>query len=389
MNRNMNGNVNRNVNRNMNVNLEHEPGTRTRNPEPGTGNIRILLVRLRLIGDVVFTTPLIRALRRKFPAAHLAYVVEAPAAPVLRGNPHLDDLIVVPRRRGFARVADDVRLGRRVRKTRFDVAIDLHGGPRAAWLTWASGARMRIGYTIKGRQWMYTHAVDRAPDLGPRHSVLNQWDLLAPLGISAPDRAHDAIEIPSDRAASAAVERRLRDIGITGEHELIVIHVSAGNPFRRWPLDAFVDLVVQLASGGERRRILLTSGPSERAASQLVAQRARSMLGATVQVPDTEDFSLPELRALVERAAVYIGGDSGPLHVASATTTPIVGLFGPTLADRSMPWRDPHLFAEAVDAGPLPCRPCSQRECVTGDFRCLTSITPQQVVAAAERALNT
>jgi ADP-heptose:LPS heptosyltransferase len=85
---------------------------------------------------------------------------------------------------------------------------------------------------------------------------------------------------------------------------------------------------------------------------------------------------------------VYIGGDSGPLHVASATATPVVALFGPTLPERSMPWRDPRWFAEAVDAGPLPCRPCHQRVCVTADFRCLTNITPDQVVDAAERALR-
>jgi ADP-heptose:LPS heptosyltransferase len=86
---------------------------------------------------------------------------------------------------------------------------------------------------------------------------------------------------------------------------------------------------------------------------------------------------------------LYIGGDSGPLHVASATQTPIVALFGPTLPERSMPWRDPAVASIAVDAGPLPCRPCHQRHCVPGDFRCLTGITPKQVLAAARVALMT
>jgi lipopolysaccharide heptosyltransferase II len=349
--------------------------------------MRILLVRLRLIGDVAFTTPLIRALRRRWPDAHLSYVVEPSAAPILRDNPHLDDLIVAPRRRGVTRVIDDLRLARRLRAARFDVAIDLHGGPRAAWLTWASRAPVRVGYTIKGRRWMYTHVVDRAPDLGPRHSVLNQWDLLTPLGIGPPDRARDAVEIIPDPDAIAAVSQRLHELDIHPEHDLIVIHVSAGNPFRRWPAESFVQLVVGLASGDPNRRILLTSGPSERAAAQAVAATARQRLGRAFQVPDTADFSLAELRALVDRAAVYIGGDSGPLHVASATTTPIVALFGPTLAERSMPWRDARWFAEAVDAGALPCRPCTQRECVPGDFRCLTGITPRQVIEAAERGI--
>jgi ADP-heptose:LPS heptosyltransferase len=349
--------------------------------------LRILLVRLRLIGDVVFTTPLIRAIRRHLPDAHLTYLVEPPAVPIVRGNPHLNEIVVAPRRGGLARIVDDVRIAARLRRQRFDVAVDLHGGPRAAWLTWASGARKRIGYRVAGRRWVYTHAVERAPDLGPRHSVLNQWDLLAPLGIGPPDRSRDAIEMVPDPDAAAEVDRRLRALGIHADHEVAVVHVSAGNPFRRWPLESFVELVVQLASANRRRRILLTSGPSDRSAARRVAVAARARLGSAEQIPETADFDLAELRALVDRAAVYIGGDSGPLHVASASTTPIVALFGPTLAERSMPWRDPRWIAEAVDAGPLPCRPCNQRECVTRDFRCLTSIAAQQVIDAAERAL--
>src|SRR5215216_5492676 len=133
--------------------------------------MKILLIRLRLIGDVVFTTPIIGALRRHHPTARLTYVVETPAASVVRGNPNLDDVIVVPRRQGVARLADDAALAWRLRREHFDIAIDLHGGPRSAWLTWTSGAPVRIGYTVGGRTWMYTRAVPRPADLAPRHSV--------------------------------------------------------------------------------------------------------------------------------------------------------------------------------------------------------------------------
>jgi lipopolysaccharide heptosyltransferase II len=351
--------------------------------------MKILLARLRLIGDVAFTTPLLRALRRRYPDAQLTYLVEPAAAPVVRGNPHLDQLIVAPRRRGVARLRDDAVLARRLRRERFDVAVDLHGGPRSAWLTWASGAPMRIGYTIAGRSWMYTHVIPRAADLTPRHSVLNQWDLLAPLGVGPADPAADPIEIASDPQAAAAVERRLRDAGIA-HHPLVVIHVSAGNPFRRWPADSFVALVCDLARRDARRRIVLTSGPSQADAARRIAAEARQRLGPlAATVPDLGEFDLAELLALTARAAVYIGGDSGPLHVAAATGTPIVALFGPTLAGRSMPWRDPRWFAEAVEPTGLACRPCHQRACVHGDFRCLTGIAPAQVSAAAERALKT
>jgi ADP-heptose:LPS heptosyltransferase len=349
--------------------------------------VKVLLLRLRLIGDVVFTTPIIRAVRRQFPQAHLSYVVEPAAAAVVDGNPHLDEIIVVPHRRGVARMVDDLSIARRLRRDAYDVVIDLHGGPRSAWLAWATRAPMRIGYTIQGRAWMYTHRVERAPDLMPRHSVLNQWDLLAPLGIGAPDPECDALEMPEDGTAAIRVEQRLRDAGLAG-HPLIVIHVSAGNPFRRWPEEAFLALVTMLARRDPERRILLTSGPSDMPAARRIADAARRLLGSLAPaVPDAGEFDLRELRALVARAAVYIGGDSGPVHVASTTTTPIVELLGPTLPERSRPWRDPKWFAETIDVGPLPCRPCHQRHCEPGDFRCLTGITADRVAAAAERAM--
>jgi len=101
------------------------------------------------------------------------------------------------------------------------------------------------------------------------------------------------------------------------------------------------------------------------------------------------EFDLPELAALVSRARLYIGGDSGPLHIAATTRTPVVALFGPTLPERSLPWRDPAVPSIAVDAGPLPCRPCHQRTCVPGDFRCLGNISVPMVLAACRRAMGT
>ncbi|MEQ1573163.1 MAG: glycosyltransferase family 9 protein [Vicinamibacterales bacterium] len=350
--------------------------------------MKILLVRLRLVGDVVFTTPLVRAVRGTYPDARLTYLVEPSAAPILRGNPHLSELIVVPKTSGVERLRGDVALARRLRRQHFDVAIDLHGGPRSAWLTWGSGAPMRIGYPIRGRRWMYTHVVPRAGDLAPRHSVANQWDLLGPLGIGPPSPAQNPVEMEEDPIATGRVDQRMARAGIGPTNPIVVIHVSAGNAFRRWPPESFEMLVEQLARGDHDRRILLTSGPSDAAAARRIADGARARLGRlATAVPDTGDFDLAELRSLIARAAVYIGGDSGPLHIASTTETPVVALLGPTLAERSMPWRDPSCFAEAVDMGALPCRPCHQRTCAPGDFRCLTGIAPERVVAAAERAL--
>jgi lipopolysaccharide heptosyltransferase II len=354
--------------------------------------VRVLLIRLRLIGDVVLSTPLIRAVKRTFPGATLSYLVERDAAAVVAGNPHLNDVIVVERSRGLARIADDLRLAWRLRRARFDVVIDMHGGPRSSWLTLATGAPQRIGYDIAGRQWMYTRTVPRARQLRPRHSVVNQWDLLSAIdgwtGVP-PVPADDPVEMPLDAAADRRIAGRLQETGVDPGHELIVIHVSASNPFRRWPEPAFADVVSSLVRESPARRVILSSGPSDRAAAERIAATARDLLPAEARsrVVDFGEFNLPELRALIARSRLFIGGDTGPLHVAAATATPIVAIYGPTLPARSTPWRPETMPTESVEVSGLACRPCDQRVCAPGDYRCLTTLTPAAVLAAAERAL--
>jgi ADP-heptose:LPS heptosyltransferase len=298
----------------------------------------------------------------------------------------------VSRPKGLARIAADIRLAHRLRRRRFDVVVDLHGGPRSSWLAWASGARQRIGYEIAGRRWMYTRTVPRPRELRPRHSVVNQWDLLVAIDGwrgDPPDPARDPVEMPLDPAADARIAARLARHGIGPAEELVVAHVSAGNPFRRWPEPAFVDLVTGLAIASPRRRIVLSSGPSDRKAADRIAAAARARLGASAdRVVDFGEFDLAELRALVGRARLFVGGDTGPLHVAATTATPIVGLYGPTLSARSAPWRDPAAPTESVELAGLACRPCDQRVCEPGDFRCLTTLKPNEVLSAAERALR-
>ena len=338
----------------------------------------------------MFTTPAIRALRRHYPDARIAYIVEEEAEPVVRHNPHLDSVIVARSPHAPGRLRADIALIRRLRRERYDLAIDFHGGPRSSMLTWLSGAPQRIGYEVAGRSWMYTTRVPRPRALRPRHSVVSQWDVLLPLGIAPPDAQIDATEMPDDAAASAAVARRLADAGIGPANPIVVVHVSAGNPFRRWPAASFVELVCRLASKDPKRRIILTSGPSDAAAAAGVARDARAQLRADERAAIVEcgEFDLAELRALVARAALYIGGDSGPLHIAGTTEVPVVGLYGPTLPVRSQPFRGAQCTSLAAEVADLPCRPCDQRVCEPGDFRCLTGISAEAVAALAERALR-
>ena len=346
---------------------------------------RVLLVRLRQIGDVVFTTPALHGLRRHFPDAHITYLVEPAAAPVVRNNPHIDELIVSPR----ANFLSDLAFGRRLRAARYDVAIDFHGGPRASLLTWLSRAPVRIGYEVVGRAWMYTTRVARPRQLRARHGVENQWDLLAALGISPPDRHTFPVEMAVDGNAAATVSARLERAGVRSTDRLALVHVSAGNPFRRWPPSAFAATVAALVSRDADRRVIVLSGPSEHEAASSVIEDARGRLREAERdrVLSIGEFSLAELRALLDRAALFIGGDSGPLHIAATSTVPIVGLYGPTLPVRSEPWRDRNLVTESVEVTGLACRPCEQRVCVHGDFRCLATLSPDTVIGTAERAL--
>ena len=259
--------------------------------------MKILLIRLRLIGDVVFTTPLVAALKHSFPDSRLTYLVEQHAAPIVTGNPHLSEVMVVPRTRGMSRVFDDLRLVKRLRARRFDVVFDLHGGPRSSWLTWATGATQRIGYDIQGRSWHYTQTVHRPRGLQPQHSVANQWELLTALkgwtGAAATPAAFQ-LRWRSIAAVDARIAARLAAAGIDSSppirarHEVIVIHVSAGNPFRRWPETAFAALTPGCRAQDERRRIILSRAPPIGLPPDRIGRAARRDLGrASDQVVDS------------------------------------------------------------------------------------------------------
>jgi ADP-heptose:LPS heptosyltransferase len=191
----------------------------------------------------------------------------------------------------------------------------------------------------------------------------------------------------ADSDAVLAVERRLAAHGVVTAARLVVIHVSASSAYRRWPRERFAQVAATLAQD-PAHCVVITSGPSESGAADDTAARAASAAGsAASRILRCGEFDVAQLRALIDRASLYIGGDSGPLHIAATTRTPIVALFGPTVPERSTPWRDPAVPTISVDAGPLPCRPCDQRRCIPGDFRCLNNIDADGVIAAAKHLL--
>ena len=364
-----------------------------RPPSNPDGPLTILLVRPRLIGDVLLTTPCIRALRRRFPQASLIYLVEELAASVVRANPHINETIVIRHRRGWRRFAEDLQIARRLRSRRIDIAIDMHGGPRSSWLTFASRARKRVGYDVSGRRWMYTDVVPRPRGYAPRHSVRNQWDLLGPIHeafADEPDPSRDRLEMPADDQARAAVSTKLEGLGIAATDAIVVLHVGAGNEFRRWPEASFAEVAAGMPRESPRRVVVVVGSTSEERTVTQVAEVAQATQpGGRRRVVAAVGWSLPELRALMERAALFIGGDSGPMHIAATTDIPIVALFGPTLPVHWAPWRPSHLPFVAIEPGPLDCRPCDQRICAPGDFRCLRGTNAARVIDAARRLLET
>jgi ADP-heptose:LPS heptosyltransferase len=337
---------------------------------------------------VVLTTPIIRALGRARPDAHLSYLVEPLAAPIVARNPHLDDVIVAPLLRGTARLRHDAALAWQIRQARYDAVIDFHGGPRSSWLALASGAPVRVGYTVAGRSWMYTHRVPKPRGYLPRHSVDNQWDLVAALlpDLTRPTAATDPVEMPEDASATSALRERLAATGIGGDAEIIVMHVGAGNRFRTWPDDSFARVGAALVSAHPNRRIILTTGAAQSSAAQSVRSRMVSLGARPHSVQAMCDLDLATVRSLMGVARLFVGGDSGPAHIAATTGIPMVVIYGPTTPAIWGPWRPATFVTETVEVD-VPCRPCDQRRCEPGDFRCLTRSQPDRVIEAAERAL--
>ena len=325
------------------------------------------------------------------------YLVEAPAAPVVAGQPaslrgHRHPRIGA----AGARLRDDVAPGARSCAARaFDVAIDLHGGPRSAWLTWATRAPRASGLRCVGPR-VDVHARRAAAARAARRGTRceNQWDLLGAVDPAFADAAGSGARSRRDAGGSGGARAPVRRAAGGARRRRPTTRSScctssAGNPFRRWPEASFAELArglvdARAATLGDRHRRAVGCATAADAWS-----RRRGSARATRPRASSprRDWSLAELRALMDRAALFVGGDSGPLHIAATTDVPIVGAVRPDAAGA--------LGAVAAGApadgrrraGPLPCRPCDQRVCAPGDFRCLTRHrAPTRCVAAARAA---
>jgi heptosyltransferase-1 len=348
---------------------------------------RILIVRLSAIGDVVRTLPALALIRHRFPDAFIAWVVEEAAGGILTGRKDLDEVIIFPKKTltkqagnlfTFPRAVSTLcGFIRRLRAGRFDVVVDFHGLLKSGLISYFSGAPIRFGFA-KGFDKEMNHLFSnrRVALPVPKLSRVRRNLEMARALCGDGDTAGVRIE-PSERDR-AAVERILKKKS-TGSRPRVILHpgTSPKTAYKRWDAGKFAaaaDLVVS-RYGGE---VIVTGGPGE---EEIVSETVRQMKHRPTVID--EPLSLLELAGLYETADLYIGGDTGPMHISSFVGTPVVAVFGPTDPVENEPYTGTPFRMVRV---PSSCSPCRQKDCRRTD--CFDGVTPEMVADAAGELLT-
>jgi len=356
---------------------------------------RALIIKLRHIGDALLGTAVATAIKAIAPECHVTYLVTAGTEELVALCPDVDAVLTVTRssRRagGLGRyLAEQATLLRRLRRERFDLALDLGGGDRGAFLALVSGAARRVGVlpfyrTRHVRRWAFDQVV--ISDV-KAHAVQQDLDVLRAAGFAV-ETAPVRVKLP-EVATRQAVER-LRAAGIRAGTPLVIVHPTTRWQFKAWPEERFAACVRRLLAQGVQ--VVLTCGPEEEERGRV--RRIIDLVGEPVpQFPGT--LSLTELAALLAAAQVFLGVDSAPTHLAAALSVPCVVLFGPTGAYNWGPWvptpeRTPYPAPGGTQtAGPhvvvqqaWECSSCGLPGCLPGKrSECLEALGVDEVAAA-------
>lgn len=317
--------------------------------------MRILIVKLGAIGDVVHALPALAALRRGLPTAHLAWVVErGGAAKLLRDNPAIDELIEVDTR-GWRKdlLGQQTRAAIKASLAQlrgFDVALDFQGLLKSGMMAWLARAPRRIGFDTPALRepasaYLLTERVRVDDD---DHIIKKNLGLVAHLGVSV----GSAYEFPL--GLSFADEQFAEQQIAARGGNVAIINPGGGWPTKLWNMAGFAAIADRLWESYGWRSIV-TYGPGEEALANSVVAHSHS--GAV----ELLDSTLKQFFALAKRAQLFLGGDTGPLHLAAAAGTPIVGIYGPTPARRNGPFAAADVVVERFD---LDCRTdCFRRSC--------------------------
>lgn len=341
--------------------------------------MRILFVKLSSIGDVVHTLPAAASVRRAFPDAHIAWAVEKSAAAMLEGCPVIDDLIVIDTRsvRSVRKANEAIRelksKYKRLREGRFDVAIDFQGLIKSAAVAKISGAERRIGFDRKSlREPASRMLLTEQVTIPDNVHVIRKNILLAEgaLGFSSPEAVPEFPIAVLEKDAEKA-RRTLARV----EGEFALLNPAGGWPTKLWPAENFGRLADLLAERGLTP--VVVTGPNEAALAERV-QRASSSGKAVFIKPGLKEFF-----EIARRAKVYVGGDTGPTHIAVAAGAPVVGIFGPTEWWRNGSLDGADICVERTDIG---CREnCHRRSC--SNWICL-DIEPRKVLEAIDARIG-
>lgn len=331
--------------------------------------MKALLVRLSSIGDVVHTLPALAALQ-----AHdweAGWIVEPAARPLLDRHPLLAHVAAAPPARAFRLSAARATLAA-LRQRRYDVALDFQGLWKSAGWARLSGARRVLGFARPWRREpgsavLLNERVDLPPEA--THVIDKNLALLRPLGIEAVGSR----EFPLPPAPGAAA-RVAAAVEGSGPGDFVVLNPGGGWASKLWPPESFAEVARGLRDRG--LRAIVTWGPGEEALAERVVEVSRGTASRSVPT------SLPELVELLRRARLVVAADTGPLHIACAVRTPVVGLYGPTDPARNGPF-SPH---DLVIRRAPRCAPCHRRQCPVHQ-RVMSEITAVEVLQTIDRRL--
>jgi len=338
---------------------------------------RLLIIRLRSLGDVLLATPAFRALKQWRPDLRLSVLVYDRLASLLAGNSDIEEVTAF-NPEGVRAPFVIAAVAARLRRRRFAACFNLHGGTLSALLTRASGAPHRIGFGHFRFRFPYTLRVSDTRSLFGRSRLHTVEAQLAPFyAAGLPQGEIPPLQLFPQAEARQRVQRKLANAGVGRDTRYAVLVPTARFFTKEWPFDRHAALVRYLEEKHGLTTVL-DCNPGE----EWKLDAVEKALGR--RLPRLVPLGIPELVALIEGATLFVGSDSGPTHIAAALQRPTVVLFGPSDSTVWSPWRAPYVLVQNY----YPCNPCRADRCYAFDRpECILSIREEQVFAAVERLL--
>lgn len=334
---------------------------------------RLLVIRMRSMGDTVLLTPALRLLHRWRPDLELSVLVESPWDQILEGNPAIHTVLMA---------SGKLPTAWRLRRAGYEAVINLHGGPTSAWFTRVSGARLRAGFAHYRSTRAYTHLAPTAQEIlgrsGPVHTAEHLASCFFWLGV--PMAAIPPAEVFPSEPVSERVTKRLQAFGIGPGDGYAVIHPTALYDTKQWKASGFAEVSEYLEARYGLRSVFVCGETEVRVLDAVERQASRPLLRAA-------GWPIRELVALMAGGRVMVGNDSGPAHIAAAVRIPVVTIFG---SSHSAVWRPWEAVDSAVVQNYFDCNPCPGDRCYAfAEPRCILSITSEQVKVCLDAVLDT